>query len=187
MKTQRLQRCTRSGPCCAWWECRGQLYDKISKTLAREGYKSIVPQEWGKKRMGWKTEHNMDFHSKEVHTHQVGLGSVGLEKEIFASRNLWRHRKKVKVKISSGSRQCTSTCPGPLSSPPAACRSSTRGRLAGCTTPSMSGGFLKKLSKWKFENFLNNLSFLVPHYSSKWSLAFGNIQNLSMESLMKDL
>ena len=94
MKTQRLQRCTRSGPCCAWWECRGQLYDKISKTLAREGYKSIVPQEWGKKRMGWKTEHNMDFHSKEVHTHQVGLGSVGLEKEIFASRNLWPHWKK---------------------------------------------------------------------------------------------
>ena len=39
----------------------------------------------------------MDFHSKEVHTHQVGLGSVGLEKEIFASRNLWRH-KKSKIK-----------------------------------------------------------------------------------------
>ena len=55
--------------------------------------------------------------------------------------------KKVKVKISSGSRQCTSTCPGPLSFPPAACRSSTRGRLAGCTTPSMSGGLLKKFSK----------------------------------------
>ena len=98
MKTQRLQRCTRSGPCCAWWECRGQLYDKISNPLARGGYKSIVPQEWGKKRIGLKTKHNMDFHSKEVHTHQVGLGSVGLEKEIFASRNLWRH-KKSKSKI----------------------------------------------------------------------------------------
>ena len=55
--------------------------------------------------------------------------------------------KKVKVKIFSGSRQYTSTCPGPLSFPQAACRSSTRGRLAGCTTPSTSGGFLKKLSK----------------------------------------
>ena len=55
--------------------------------------------------------------------------------------------KKVKLKIFSGSRQCTSTCPGPLNFPPAACRSSTRGRLAGCTTPSMSGGFFKELSK----------------------------------------
>ena len=151
MKTQRLQGCTRSGPCCAWWECRGQLYDKISKTLAREGYKSIVPQEWGKKRMGWKTEHNIwTFIPKRFILTRLAWDRLAWKKRSSLAGISGDSEKKVKLEIFPGNRQCTSTCPGPLSSPPAACPSFTRGRLAGCTTPSTSGGLFKELSKSRY-------------------------------------
>ena len=141
MKPQRLQRCTGSGRCCAWWECRGQLSDKISKTsLQIQLCVKIEARKNGMENRTWT------FIPKRFILTRLAWDRLAWKKRSSLA-GISGDTKKIKVKFFSGSKQCTSTCPGPLSSPPAACRSSTRGRLAGCTTPSLSGGFLKKLSK----------------------------------------